>query len=558
MNSLASSTSSGWVICPPAGTTPRAYSLAARDAAATTRRARARESGACPASGCARQAVTNRRVLDDRTTNTRVNLSEFQSVDRTAIAIAASCVWERDSRIRVTRSSLARRSASPVSATSGRPSGARVTSMSRHPIPRAASLPCSALYTASLAASRTATCSAGSGRERQYSASAGVSRRSNTCAPLSASIARARETSTRSTPTPMALTALEAQLRREPCGSGQIAAEDQAEPDEQDGERRPHHEDRPEEGTPRRDRVDLWCPARMLLFHLGLEREPGGFQPARDGPQGFLPLSVRVLLQNRSVGYAAGRGLQRVERGHERAAAGPEPRDDRALLRVAEQIPAQAAARQPHLPRGTRDFGSERIGDAGTRAAHGILPRSRPGTAPGHVENTRAILTPSLGFARRRRASVPAQLEHPRRQLFTDVVERNPGIEQPARHNDAPERRGELGHAQRHQQFHSARRAGRPVRCSYALTKCGRASGRKRSRPSPVARTAFSIACGSPSISTKTSIAGYHSMRIAAPRRRYSAILRSIRTTTSYRSRSRMRRAASGCATCTSCSSRCL
>src|SRR6267142_2511043 len=108
MKSLASSTSSGWVICPPAGTTPRAYSLAARDAAATTRRARARESGACPASGCARQAVINRRVFGNRTPNTRVTLSEFQSVDRTAIATAASCVWERDSSTRFTRNSACR------------------------------------------------------------------------------------------------------------------------------------------------------------------------------------------------------------------------------------------------------------------------------------------------------------------------------------------------------------------------------------------------------------------------------------------------------------------
>ena len=77
--------------------------------------------------------------------NTRVILSGIQSVDRTAIATAASCVCDSDKSTFVTCNSFARLAARPLSSTSGRPSGARVTSMSRQPMPRAASLPCNAL-----------------------------------------------------------------------------------------------------------------------------------------------------------------------------------------------------------------------------------------------------------------------------------------------------------------------------------------------------------------------------------------------------------------------------
>src|SRR5256885_2287732 len=237
-----------------------------------------------------------------RTTNTRVILSGIQSVDSTATATAASWVWDSDNSTRSTRNSPARLAASPVRATSGRPSGARITSMSRQPIPRAASLPCSALYTASFAARRTATCSAGSGRDRQYSASAGVSNRSNTCAPLSASIARAREISTRSTPTPTALTVygvLEAEARGEPCGGGHVSAENEAKPDEHDTEGNPEGDDRPERWTPGGNRLDLRTPAAPFFLDLRFEREPRGFQTTRDGAQGFLPGRMRVFLEHR-------------------------------------------------------------------------------------------------------------------------------------------------------------------------------------------------------------------------------------------------------------------
>src|SRR5206468_10979803 len=73
------------------------------------------------------------------------------------------------------------------------------------------------------------------------------------------------------------------------------------------------------------------------------------------------------------------------------------------------------------------------------------------------------------------------------RSLFTDIVQWHPRRQEPARHDDATERRRQLGDAERHQQFersvHSrirATRAVRPVRSSYAAVKYGSDSGRDR------------------------------------------------------------------------------
>src|ERR1043166_9610661 len=177
----------------------------------------------------------------------------------TTTATAAWCVWDNDRRTRSTPSCAARAAALPLSCTSGRPSGARTTSISHQPLPRATSLPCRALHTASSAAGRTATWVAGSGRLSQYARSVGVSRRSKTREPLSAMIAATLETSTRSTPTPIAVTARgsEAEPCREPRGSGQVAAQDEAEPDERRGERGPDQDQGPERRPPSGDPLDL-------------------------------------------------------------------------------------------------------------------------------------------------------------------------------------------------------------------------------------------------------------------------------------------------------------
>src|SRR5712691_12062157 len=99
-------------------------------------------------------------------------------------------------------------------------------------------------------------------------------------------IAATRETSTRSTPT--ALTAgvssrLEAETPGQPCGRGEVAAEDEAEPDEQQGEGDAHGEQRPQRRPPGRDSVDFRRPAPPLVRHHGLERQPGDFEPPRRG-----------------------------------------------------------------------------------------------------------------------------------------------------------------------------------------------------------------------------------------------------------------------------------
>src|SRR5438132_6138055 len=86
-------------------------------------------------------------------------------------------------------------------------------------------------------------------------------------------IAATRDTSTRSTPTPIAVTARrsEAEARREPCGGGQVAAQHQSEPYQRHAERRPQRDQRPKRRPPARNRVDLVGPATVLVGNLRLE-----------------------------------------------------------------------------------------------------------------------------------------------------------------------------------------------------------------------------------------------------------------------------------------------
>ena len=86
----------------------------------------------------------------------------FELVLNAAPAAVAECV--SDTWILTPPTSRASRSASPCRRMAGRPSGSRVTSMSRQPIARAPGSDCMALYTASLAAMRAAALPVGSGR----------------------------------------------------------------------------------------------------------------------------------------------------------------------------------------------------------------------------------------------------------------------------------------------------------------------------------------------------------------------------------------------------------
>src|SRR5213079_2140332 len=101
-------------------------------------------------------------------------------------------------------------------------------------------------------------------------------------------IAATRDTSTRSTPTPIAVTARrsEAEARREPCGGGQVAAQHQSEPYQRHAERSPQGDQRPKRRPPARNRVDLVGPATVLVGNLRLEREPRGLETTRGGARG--------------------------------------------------------------------------------------------------------------------------------------------------------------------------------------------------------------------------------------------------------------------------------
>src|SRR2546422_11735433 len=144
-------------------------------------------------------------------------------------------------------------------------------------------------------------------------------------------IAATRDTSTRSTPTPIAVTARrsEAEARREPCGGGQVAAQHQSEPYQRHAERRPQRDQRPKRRPPARNRVDLVGPATVLVGNLRLEREPRGLETARGGTERLLPLRVRRLVENAGLAHARGDRVERVERSYERFAAGGQPGGDR-------------------------------------------------------------------------------------------------------------------------------------------------------------------------------------------------------------------------------------
>src|SRR5213594_4053461 len=265
------------------------------------------------------------------------------------MAIAAKWVCDRDKSTRVTPSS------------------------------RAASLPCSALYTASFAASRTATWVAVSGRLSQYARSAGVRRRSNTRPPLSLMIAAMRATSTRSTPTPIALTpaspeALKAQAHREPDGGGQVAAQYQPQPDERDRAGPPNDEHGPQGRPPALQALELGGPAALFFRGLGLQSQPRRLETARDGAQRFLPIRVDALVEHAGVARAGGGGVEGVERGDELLAPLPrcgEARRDGTLLPSRQQPPPPAAARHADAARGALDPAVERVRNALGHAAHG-------------------------------------------------------------------------------------------------------------------------------------------------------------------------------------------
>src|SRR6266403_163334 len=343
-------------------------------------------------------------------------------------------------------------------------------------------------------------------------------------------MAATRDTSTRSTPTPIAVTARrsEAEARREPCGGREVAAQHQSEPHQRHAERRPQRHQGPERRSPAGNHVDLAGPAALLVGDLRLEGEPRRLEAARGGAERFLPLGVRPLVEHARLAHARADRIERIQGGHECFAACGEPGGDRPLL-----------GRGGHTLAGPADRS---------------FPRGEPGAPAHRVEHAVAILARAGGprFTR--------QLHHARRELLADVVERNPRLLQAAGHEDAAERRRELGDAQRHRDLHGrahrAMRAARPVRASYWATKYGSDSGRNRSRARPVAAIARSISDGSPSTSSNTSIAGYHSRRSAARPPPPTSTRRSMRSETANPNCSRIVTTESGLATRASASAR--
>src|SRR2546428_1132401 len=163
-------------------------------------------------------------------------------------------------------------------------------------------------------------------------------------------IAATRDTSTRSTPTPIAVTARrsEAEARREPRGGREVATQHQSEPHQRHGERRPQRQQWPERRPPAGNRVDLVGPAALLVGDLRLEREPCRFEAARGGAERLLPVGMRRLVEHTRLAHAPGNPIERVEGGHERLAARGEPGGDRALLGAGQQTAAAPPARHPN------------------------------------------------------------------------------------------------------------------------------------------------------------------------------------------------------------------
>src|SRR5437870_5158857 len=243
-------------------------------------------------------------------------------------------------------------------------------------------------------------------------------------------IAATRDTSTRSTPTPIAVTARrsEAEARREPCGGGQVAAQHQSEPYQRHAERRPQRDQRPKRRPPARNRVDLVGPATVLVGNLRLEREPRGLETARGGTERLLPLRVRRLVENAGLAHARGDRVERVERSHERFAAGGQPGGDRPLLGAREEAAAEQSSRHANAARGPLDLPAERGGHALARPAHRGFPRVKPGAPAHRVQHAVAILARGggPGFA--------AQLYHARRELLRKSDGRTHGLLKPRGH----------------------------------------------------------------------------------------------------------------------------
>src|SRR5260370_36922568 len=102
-------------------------------------------------------------------------------------------------------------------------------------------------------------------------------------------IAATLDTSTRSTPTPMALTRSEPQAPGEPGGRGYVPAHHQPQPRERDPARGPQREQGPQRGAASHEGIQLLGPAAPLSAPRGLEGEPPGVQPPRRGAQRVLP-----------------------------------------------------------------------------------------------------------------------------------------------------------------------------------------------------------------------------------------------------------------------------
>src|SRR6266566_53470 len=190
-------------------------------------------------------------------------------------------------------------------------------------------------------------------------------------------IAATRDTSTRSTPTPIAVTARrsEAEARREPCGGGQVAAQHQSEPYQRHAERRPQRDQRPKRRPPARNRVDLVGPATVLVGNLRLEREPRGLETARGGTERLLPLRVRRLVENAGLAHARGDRVERVERSHERFAAGGRgPGFAAQLYHARRELFANVVERYPRLLQAARhEYLAERRRELGNAQRHGDL-----------------------------------------------------------------------------------------------------------------------------------------------------------------------------------------
>src|SRR2546422_786425 len=235
-------------------------------------------------------------------------------------------------------------------------------------------------------------------------------------------IAATRDTSTRSTPTPIAVTAgrSEAEECREPCGSREVAAQHQSEPYQPHGERRPQPHQRPERRPPAGNRVQLVGPATLLVGYLRLEREPRRLEPARGGAERLLPVGVRCLVEDARLAHAHGDCIECIDGGHEGFAARGEPGDDCSLLRPGEEAAAARPSRHSHAARGPLDLPVERGSHALARPAHGSFPRAEPGAPAHRVEHPVAILACGGG------PRFTAQLHDARRELLANVVERYP------------------------------------------------------------------------------------------------------------------------------------